>query len=107
MHYIGKCVGVAQEVKYTTLCTSKMNAGTEQCHSSGVGSTGAPGAGAPMKFSWVHTGLYSGILEGSGSKAVASPSHRLQLSLNLRDSPGFLAIVPGPGRLYYNCISGP
>jgi hypothetical protein len=43
-------------------------------YSSGVGSTGAPGAGAPMKFSWVHTGLYSGILEGSGSKTGASPS---------------------------------
>ena len=33
--------------------------------------------------------------------------HRLQLSLNLRDSPGFLATVPRPGRLYYNCIIGP
>ena len=33
--------------------------------------------------------------------------HRLQLSLNLRDSPGFLAIVPRPGRLFYNCINGP
>ena len=33
--------------------------------------------------------------------------HRLQLSLNLRDSPGFLAIVPRPGRLFYNCIIGP
>ena len=26
--------------------------------------------------------------------------HRLQLSRNLRDSPGFLALVPGRGRLY-------
>ena len=26
--------------------------------------------------------------------------HRLQLSRNLRDSPGFLALVPGPGRPY-------
>ena len=34
-------------------------------------------------------------------------SHRLQLSLNLRDSPEFLATVPRPGRLYYNCIIGP
>ena len=33
--------------------------------------------------------------------------HRLQLSRNLRDSPGFLAIVPGTGRLYYSCIVGP
>ena len=33
--------------------------------------------------------------------------HRLQLSLNLRDSPGFLATVLRPGRLYYNCIIGP
>ena len=33
-------------------------------------------------------------------------SHRLQLSLNLRDSPGFLTIVPRPGRLI-NCIIGP
>ena len=33
--------------------------------------------------------------------------HRLQLSLNLRDSPGFLATVPRPGRLYYYCIIGP
>ena len=30
--------------------------------------------------------------------------HRLQLSLNLRDSPGFLATVPRPARL---CIIGP
>ena len=35
------------------------------------------------------------------------PNHRLQLSLNLRDSPGFLAIVPRPRRLFYNCIIGP
>ena len=35
------------------------------------------------------------------------PIHRLQLSLNLRDSPGFLATVPHPGRLYCNCIIGP
>ena len=27
--------------------------------------------------------------------------HRLQLSRNLRDSPGFVDFVPGPGRLYY------
>ena len=26
--------------------------------------------------------------------------HRLQLSRNLRDSPGFFEIVPGPGRRY-------
>ena len=35
------------------------------------------------------------------------PNHRLQLSLNLRDSPEFLATVPRPGRLYYKCIIGP
>ena len=29
------------------------------------------------------------------------------MSLNLWDSPGFLAIVPHPGRLYYGCIIGP
>ena len=36
-------------------------------------------------------------------------THRRQLSLNLRDSPGFLATVPHPERLYYmyNCIIGP
>ena len=33
--------------------------------------------------------------------------HRLQLSRNLRDSPGFSAIVPGTRRLYYSCIVGP
>ena len=33
--------------------------------------------------------------------------HRLQVFLNLQDSPGFLATVPGPGRLYYNCNIGP
>ena len=33
--------------------------------------------------------------------------HRLQPSRNLWDSPGFLAIVPGPGRLYYYSIVGP
>ncbi len=33
------------------------------------------------------------------------PLHRLQLSRCLRDGPGFLATVPGPGRLYY--IIGP
>ena len=33
--------------------------------------------------------------------------HTLQLSLNLWDSPGFLAIVLRTGRLYYNCIIGP
>jgi hypothetical protein len=31
--------------------------------------------------------------------------HTLQLSQYLRDNPGFLAIVPGPWRLYYNCTS--
>ena len=38
---------------------------------------------------------------------LLSHTHRLQLSLNLRDSPGFLATVPRPGRLYNNCIIGP
>ena len=33
--------------------------------------------------------------------------HRLQLSRNLRDSPGFLAIVPDTGRHYCKCIVGP
>ena len=33
--------------------------------------------------------------------------HRLQLSWNLRDSPGFLVAVLRTGRLYYNCIAGP
>ena len=33
--------------------------------------------------------------------------HRLQLSRNLLDGSGFLAAVPGTGRLYYNCIVGP
>ena len=32
--------------------------------------------------------------------------HKLQLSLNLWDSPRFLASVPHPGRLHYNCIIG-
>ena len=28
--------------------------------------------------------------------------HRLQMSRNLRDSPGFVEFVPGPGRLCHN-----
>ena len=32
---------------------------------------------------------------------VSLSAHSLQLSRNLRDSPRFLAIVPGTGRLYY------
>ena len=34
-------------------------------------------------------------------------SHRLQLSRNVRDSPGFVAIVPGTGRPLYGSIVGP
>ena len=33
--------------------------------------------------------------------------HRLQLSRNLRDSPGFLALVLGPGRPYLSPIVCP
>ena len=32
-------------------------------------------------------------------------SHRLQLSQRFRDSPGFLALVPGPGRPYCTLIA--
>ena len=47
--------------------------------------------------------------QGMGGEWLISrvSMHRLQLSLNLRDSPRFLATVPRPGRLYYNCIIGP
>ena len=47
---------------------------------------------------------YGGSLFGTGKITVA---HRLQLYRNLRDSPGFLAIVPGTRRLYYSCIVDP
>ena len=33
--------------------------------------------------------------------------HRLQLSRNLRDSPGFVEFVPGPGQSYYRSIVCP
>ena len=43
--------------------------------------------------------------------ALAVPAtvdlHRFQLSWNLRDSPGFLALVPGPGRPYLSPIVCP
>ena len=62
--------------------------------------------------SW--TGLWTEIwtrfwtdAQGDDDHFQETMDHRLQLSLNLRDSPGFLATVPRPGRLCYNCIIGP
>ena len=36
-----------------------------------------------------------------GVRGVSLLFHRLQLSQNLRDSPGFSESAPGPGRRYY------
>ena len=38
---------------------------------------------------------------------IVGQDHRLQLSRNVRDSPGFVAIVPGTGRPLYGSIVGP
>ena len=40
-------------------------------------------------------------LENTNPALSCLQHHRLQLSRNLRDSPGFFEIVPGPGKRYY------
>jgi len=40
------------------------------------------------------------VTTGSFQSANVSSRHRLQLFRNLRGSPGFLTLVPGPGRPY-------
>ena len=57
--------------------------------------------------SLVHVMMYEYMLYTLCTETARALPYRLQLSQNLRDSPGFLALVPGPGRPYLNPIACP
>ena len=58
----------------------------------------------PNKYVYRTNGMHRSRLKCT---IYFSRAHRLQLSQNLRDSPGYLAAVPGTRRLYCNYIVGP
>ena len=60
----------------------------------------------------VYDYVRSAFVEGTASQNILSKqlfigSHRLQLFWNLRDSPGFLALVLGPAKPYLSPIVCP